>query len=232
MKLNTAQLAALFDPSYIAECCALIAAIFLLRKGSGKWQLFISFLLLTVIVETLGWYVNDVLNLGDKYLWIYNIYWLVSAPFYLIIFSEDTLLKPYKRQIQVIIGLYLAFALINMFFGQGPTTVNYYTHVVADIVLALLSCYLLYKNLKAEVPIDLFHYDYFWLSNGLLFYSLGNITMYCFFKFLKTYYHQTHIPIGLYIISVLNVLLYGSLIAAFICRRKNMRSPSELSLPL
>jgi uncharacterized membrane protein YfcA len=216
MKLNIHQLAALFDPSYIAECCALIAAIFLLRKGARKWQLFISFLLFTVIIETLGWYINDVIDEGDKYLWVYNLYFLVSAPFYLMIFSDDELLKPYKRQFN-----------LNMFFGQGPGTLNYYTHVLEDILLAMVCCYLLYKNLKAEKPVDLFSYDYFWLANGLLFYSLGNITMYLFYKFLKGYYEQTHIPVGLYIINVLNVLLYGSLIVAFVCRRKNMKSPSE-----
>lgn len=229
MKLNTSQLAALFDPSYIAECCALIAAIFLLRKGARKWQLFISFLLFTVIIETLGWYFNDVMETGAKYLWIYNLYFLVSAPFYLVIFSNDALLKPYKRRFNLTIWIFLGLALVNMFLGQGPTTVNYYTHVLEDILLAMVCCYLLYKNLKAEKPVDLFHYDYFWLANGLLFYSLGNITMYLFYKFLKGYYEQTHIPVGLYIINVLNVLLYGSLIAAFICRRKNMRSLSESS---
>jgi hypothetical protein len=224
MKLNI-PLADLFDPSYIAELAALFAAIFLLRKKSRKWQLFIIYMSFIVAIETLGWLTRYVLKLGGQYDWIYNYYVLISTAFYLYILSLSPLMKPRKNVLSIILVGFIIIALGNMFFLQGLWTFNSYSEVLENIILATVCCYLMYKNLQEDNSVDLLNYDYFWLSNGLLFFSLGNITMHLFFRFLKNFYESTQIPIGLYIIDVLNVLLYGSLIIAFICRRKNLSSP-------
>jgi hypothetical protein len=77
--------------------------------------------------------------------------------------------------------------------------------------------------IKDNEEIDLLRYDYFWLATGVLFYSLGSALLYQFSNVLGHYYQRTHINVGNYINYALNLILYSTLIIAFIWRRKTTR---------
>jgi len=211
------MLAAYFNMTGIAEWCAFIASIFLLKKRTGIWRLFILFLLFTIIVETIGWHAHFYLQKNNN--WIFNILLLVALPFLIWIFAKEPMAKT-KTKLYGIATLFIIASLIDMFFLEGFVNYAAYCEVSEDILLAAVACFFLYNILTEEVFRDLFQYEYFWLANGLLFYSLGNIVLYSFLNGLRDFYQATCINIYSEINGGLNILFYGSLTIAFLCRNR------------
>ena len=215
------MLSTLFNITVIAEWCAFITAVFLLRKKTKVWQLFIVFLFITVCAETAGWILSFVFKKNNN--WIFNINLLINVPFSIWIFSKAEPLQKVSRFLYLAMALFIVFALTNLFFFQGFWKYNGITDVFSSIMLAVICCYFFYAVLKEETFRDLFRYEYFWLANGFLFYSLGSVVLYVFLDYLWAYYNQTKINVYGYINYGLNVLFYGSLIIAFICRHRNSK---------
>jgi hypothetical protein len=215
------MIATLFNITYMAELCAFIAALLLLDRKTKAWQSFIPFLFIVLLAETAGWYYGPYLKQYND--WVYNMLYFVNTPFFIYIFSRAAPLQGKRRMLYLTIIFFLLLAFLNICFFEGFRIFNSYTKVLGDIILAALSCYFFYSELKEEGFRDLFHYEYFWLANGLLFYSLGAIILYLFLPSLRRFYEQTHIRVYTHIAGVLNILLYSSLIIAFICRNRATR---------
>ena len=212
-----------FNITVTAEWCAFICSLTLLNKRTSIWRLFIPFLFITIVTETIGWYLNYVVKHFNNTA-PFNILMIIGVIFFAWLFKQPNQMKRIKRKIDYIIMIFLLFAIINLFFFQHLWIYNSYTETAGDIILASISCYFLLTVLKKEEYINLFQYEYFWLANGLLFSCLGSVLIYIFSDSLFAYYKETKIPVYDYINYVLNIVLYGSLIIAFICRRKTTRS--------
>lgn len=215
------MIATLFGITYISELSAFIAALLLLDSKTKAWRSFIPFLFIILLTEAAGWYYGPFLKQYND--WIYNMFYFIYTPFFVYIFSYAAPVQSKKQLLYQVIAGFILFALLNICFFEGFHIFNSYTKVLGDIILAALSCYFFYAELKEEEVRDLFHDEYFWLANGLLFYSLGAIILYLFLPSLRRFYEQTNVRIYTYIVSVLNILLYSSLIIAFICRNRATR---------
>jgi hypothetical protein len=222
------MLTSYFNITTIAEWSATLAAILLLNKKTGVWRLFIPYLLLTLAAERLGWYVIHVLKLETNVV-VFSVRMIISNVFLLWLLTHAKPLANIKKWLYVVICVYLPFSIINLFV-QGIDKYSSNSEVLGDALLATISCYLLYQLLNAEEYIDLFRYEYFWLASGLLFSSLGNMVMYIFLTDLQAYKQKTHIPIFGYINSTVNIILYGSLIIAFICRNRITQHKREIAI--
>jgi hypothetical protein len=212
----------LFNTTFIAEWIALLTAIFALTKRSGNWKLFIPFLLVTISTETVGWYLRTIVE-TDRFRLPFNILLIVRISFFIWFFGSSELLVKYKKQIRIALACFILFALINICFIQKLFAYNYYTEVVGDIMLVVMTASFYYELLMEEKSRKLFSYPYFWLSIGLLLTSLGSIVLYIFMDSIIAYYKETNINIGGNVNTVLNVIFYGNLIIAFLCQR-NTRS--------
>jgi hypothetical protein len=211
-----------FNPTVIAEWITFIAALFLLNKKTANWRYFIILLFLTLCVETLGWYMIVKLKKFDNAL-PFNILMLVSTIFFAWFLKSAISSIRIKSWINIVMALFLLLWLINLFFIQGFWRYNSFSEAVGDIILSILCCYFLFSLVKDINHINLLQLDYFWLANGILFYSLGSALLYQFSDILNNYRKQTNINIGNYINYALNIVLYTSLIIAFTCRRKATR---------
>jgi len=120
-------------------------------------------------------------------------------------------------------ALFMGFGLCNLIFIQGFWKYNTITDVLSSIILAIISCYFFITVLKEEAFRNLFTYEYFWFANGILFYSLGSVVLYIFLDYLGDFYKETKINVYGYINYGLNVLFYGSLVIAFVCRQRNTK---------
>ena len=206
----------------IAEWCTLIAAIILLNKKTRIWQLFIPLLLLTVVTETIGWYQSYVLKKPNNSM-PYNFLMIISIFFFAYLLLAVEPMQKIKKAGYIILIFFIGFSLVNLFFLQGLWLYNSYSETIGDIILATISCYFLYTILREEFFRGLFQYEYFWLSTGLLFSSLGSVLLYIFLDSLQSYYTKTKINVYGCINYGVNVLLYTNLIIAFICRRRNTK---------
>jgi len=211
--------ASYFNITVIAEWCTFIAAIFLLNKRTGIWQLFIPFFFLILVTETLGWYFHNVVKRYENAL-PFNILLVISDFFFLWLFSKADVLKKEKRLIVYSLVFFVVFSVINLFLFEGFWRYNSFSDTLGSILMITVCCYLLFVLVKKEEYLDLLRYDYFWLAIGLLFYSLGSIILYHFTYLLMDFAKETKIDIGTYINYSINLILYASLIIAFICRRK------------
>lgn len=210
-----------FNPTVIIEWCCFIASFVFLVKND-KWRVFTLFLFLTLIAESTGWYFRFILHVRNNN-WIFNLLLLISVAFFTWIFSEAPQFLKLRGRIKKAAFILLLVSLVNLFLLQGYWTYNTYTEVGKDIFLSVLCCYFFFIILKEENFINLFKYEYFWLATGLLFYCLGNIVFYLFLDVFRNFYKETSINLVIIINSVLNILLYVSLIIAFICRAKNIK---------
>jgi hypothetical protein len=210
------MLTSYFNITVIAEWLALTASLFFLNKKTGIWRYFTPFLALTITVETTGWYTHYFLNKSNN--WIFNILLIISVSFFLWIFTYAEPIKAKRKTFYIIIAFFTAIAFMNLAFFEGFGMYDLYTEVLGDIILAIVSCYFLFTILKEEEYRNLFRYEYFWLANGLLFYSLSSTVLYLFLNELRTFTKETGIAIYIYLNGGLNVLFYSSLSIAFICK--------------
>ncbi len=216
------MLAELFNITFTAECVVFLASIFLLDKKTGIWRLFILFLLLTLVTEIIGWWLTSFAHKSNNS-WVYNILLIISGIFTLYIIKHADPVVRIGSFLNIGVIFFAGFALVNLLFFEGIWIYNGYTEMVADIMIFIYCCYFFYRVLEEEVYRDLFRYEYFWIAIGFLFSSLGSVVLYIYLEPLMSYYRHTHINIYGYINYGLNVVLYGSLIISFICRKRNTR---------
>jgi hypothetical protein len=215
-------MAGYFNIITIIEWITLATSLFLLDKRTGYWRWFIAWLALTVIVEFTGWYMRVHIGIKQNAL-PFNLLMLVRILFFTYILSRAEMLGEVRKRLWVFASIFLCGALLNLFFYQGFNRYNSFTDSLANIVLAITCCYLLYMILIDERQLDVMKQEYFWLANGLIFYLLGSAMFFNFSYLLMDYYTRTGINLGTYLNSSLNLVLYINLIIAFVCRRKTSR---------
>jgi len=211
-----------FNFTVIAEWITFIMAMLLLDKKTTVWQLFIGLLFLVLSVETLGWYMIVKLKKYENAL-PFNLLMLASTIFFLWFLRRAVPSKGVQSWLVIIMAGFGVLGLINLFYFQGFWVYNSISEAAGDIILAVLCCYLLITLVRNPQHINLLKFDYFWLATGILFYSLGSAMLYQFSYLLANYYKKTNINIGNYINYGLNLILYTTLIIAFLCRRKVTR---------
>ena len=222
-KFTLQKLAELFNITVSTECCLLLCAVFLLDKKTGSWIRFKTFLLFILLAEVTGWFITYIMG-SENNNWVFNILLLYTGSFTIWILSQADSFKQKKRNLEKGIFLYLILAVMNMIFFEGFRHYNAYTEMFLDIMVSTYCCYFFYKALEEEEYRNLYRYEYFWLAAGFLFSSLGSAVFYIFIKSQTSFYKHTHINIYGYINYGLNLVLYGSLIISFVCRRRNTRS--------
>jgi hypothetical protein len=211
-----------FNITVIAEWCTFIAAILLLDKKTKVWRLFILLMFLTLCTETAGWYISSRLRIFSNAL-PFNILMLISNAFFIWFFTKANALQKIKRSLFYLNYFFIISGLINLFFFQGFTSYNSHSETLGDIMLSVICCYFFYTLLTDKEYINILRLDFFWLATGILFSSLGSALLYQFSGALREFYLHSKIDIGTYINYALNLILYTSLIIAFICRWRTTR---------
>ena len=217
------KLPLLFNFIVTIEYLSLVAAIFLLHnKHIGKWRLFIPMLIIIVFAETLGWYFRYFLRQSNA--WIFNLNMIITICFVLWMLSNAPMPTAVQKIIRILAGIFVVEAIINLLLGEGFWRYNEHTETIGNIIQVIACCTLLYYFIKIEAYNNFLTSEYFWLANGILFSAMGGAILYRFPIALANVQKHTGINIFGILNNMLNALLYGSLIIAFICRQKNTKS--------
>lgn len=175
-------------------------------------RFYLIYLVLVVIVEFLGLvsstqivYINNPL--------IYNTYMLVSFVFYYDWFYR--ILKTKKAVIYCAISFFLSYTYSIIYEEMFNNLFKYTLGVGAISILILVFAYYL-EILKSNSSLNLMSSTKFWLATSIMLFHIGFFPL-CFFQgTINTY--------GLgysLMLTVLNIIVYGSFIFAFLCIKKN-----------
>ncbi|RZM17851.1 MAG: hypothetical protein EOO88_42245 [Pedobacter sp.] len=212
----------LFTPTNIAELVAFVAALVFLNKNSGICQVFKLILLITLLAEFTGWILAWKLYRPNG--WVFNSLLGINSSFIVFILFQRLNYKYKDKVLIAIISLIIISTLVTLVFLDGITIYNRLMEITIDLGLAILCCIVLYQMLLTEKNRSFYAFEYFWLVNGVLVYSLGSAVLYVSHPYLGVYQQESGIQLAQYINDTLNIILYASYIIAFICRWKHNKS--------
>jgi len=204
------------------ELGAFIISVLIFPRLKGTpLRLFPFFLFFIVLVEFTGRYIRMVLLQTNA--WLYNISTTLEFVFYAYIFVlqlRDPALKKATSRFMVI---YPLLVLLNLLFVQGFRQFHSYTMVVGSIFMIIFCCLYFYELLLNPLEGDLLRDPMFWISTGILFFYLGDLSYNLLFNLLQKYAVNT----GKLFQSINNnliLMLYSCFIIAFLCKRNPRKS--------
>lgn len=190
------------------------------KKVSPALHIFPFFLLLTLVVEIIGWQLAEK---GTTNAGMYNFFSVAAFTYYMYLLMEVVYSNKAKKVILVVMTIYAIISLINILFVQKIDTFHTMTYSIGCLLVVGISIYYFYELLQTPRSIDLKKEPAFWIVAGLLFFYI------CTLPILGVINYLFSIPdvIGRsveQIISILNVLLYSLITIGFLCRISFRRS--------
>ncbi|MFB6456409.1 hypothetical protein ACE38W_14145 [Chitinophaga sp. Hz27] len=208
----------------IAEWSCFLTGVFCLRNDESlAWKCFPAYLLVVCLTETLGIHIRVTNHVSNAFL--YNYYLPIEC--ICISIFLFLLMKPFgiKRWLLLVwLGIFFTLYLIESFYNHFS---KYSSQVVVlmAVVFVCTSLYYHYQVLESDAYIRLGNYAPFWWVNGVLIFYFGGIVTNIFFKYLlhTPAVNSVHYSLRYIIFSILNIVLYGSWIYAFICRYRQQK---------
>ncbi len=215
---------------FYIEVIGLLLATFLYKDlKATKMVYFIPFLLLTVIVESIG-FLARLYNIGNKNYWIYNIFNNIEFFFYAYLFYLNFNAPALKKIVLYFIPLLVIFSITNYIFFQGIDRFHTYTLLFGSFFMVFFCCCYFYEwVLPEQITQNLLKQPFFWICVGLLLFYLGSVIINALFEYLRsTDMLEQGIRIYRFINQSLNIVLYTSFSISFILCRSNRTNSSSL----
>lgn len=143
-------------------------------------------------------------------------YFLIFVTYYFV-FNNQSI----KKFLIIANTVFTAFFFINIISIQGLYTYNSYTKLLGGILVITTALLYFYQILKGKEFLNLVNVPFFWISTGLLFYSVGTIILFGFFEFYKTLPPETGAKLW-FINSVLNISSNILITIALFCKPKSL----------
>jgi len=191
-------------------------------KGTA-FRLFPLFLLFIVVVELTGRYMARVVHQNNS--WLFNISTTVEFIFYAYIFSLTLRDPAFKKLALRFMVIYPILVLLNLLFIQGFIQFHSYTVALGNMYMIVLCCLFFYELLLHPLEGELRKVPMFWISTGILFFHLGDLSFDLLFNLLKN--EATGKEFFTSINNNLILILYSCFIIAFLCQRSLVKSLSH-----
>ena len=203
----------------IIGICFLVSLFVIGKTGTPFYLKFFSpFLLLTLIVELIGFYASA----SKTTLRLYNFFTLGEFCFYLFIIGAIIRKITIKKIVWVVLMIYLITTLINILFIQRDTF-HSVTYSIGCLLIVSFCIYYFFELFSIPNSISLVREPSFWICSGLLFYYCCSFPLLGLINFLNRV-PQILIRNMLTIFIAMNFILYTLFIIAFLCRIKIRKS--------
>lgn len=216
---------------FFFEMLSLVIAIFCYTAlKQTKMVYFIPFLLLTVIVEFVG-YLAVTYGIKNRNYWIYNIFNLIEFLFYAYLFASNFQLKFLRLLAYASMPVLILFSSLNYIYIQGSENFHTYTLLLGSFFMVFFCCCFFYEwVLPEQITQNLIRQPFFWICVGLLLFYLGSVIINALFEYLRSSdMIQEGKRIYVFINRSLNIILYTSFSISFlICRKNRKESLSQL----
>ena len=161
---------------------------------------------------------------------LYNLFIVTCTPLYLYVFYYFLNIRPKFHRIYFYTSLAIILLILyNFFFFEGAFMFNTLSIILMQFCTILLSVFLLFRLAVSENYFILSKHPYFWISAGLLIFSLGTLVVLGMNQYIRIH-NLTIVNKTLYrtIMPVLNVILYSSYSYAFYLCAQMKKSYSPL----
>jgi hypothetical protein len=216
---------------FFFEMLSLVIAIFCYTAlKQTKMVYFIPFLLLTVVVEFIG-YLAIVYEIRGKNYWLYNVFNLIEFLFYAYLFASNFQLKFLRVLAYASMPVLILFSSLNYIYIQGSENFHTYTLLLGSFFMVFFCCCFFYEwVLPEQITQNLVRQPFFWICVGLLLFYLGSVIINALFEYLRSSdMIQEGKRIYVFINRSLNIILYTSFSISFlICRKNRKESLSQL----
>lgn len=212
---------------YFQLLCLLIAIGNYRYLSAMGIRAFIPLLFITNVLEMLG---INYKRLGwESNYFIYNLYLVITTPFFLYLFSRMLGPGDKERRIFLVASvLIMLFLLLNFFFGQGMATFNTYSLIVVELTNIILASLILIRlALQSDLEVNLVKEPFFWINAATLLFSLVTLVLLGFQQYIRLNKIKLHDKSLYYaIMPAANVVLYLVYAYAFVLCRMRMSKPS------
>ncbi len=216
---------------FFFELFSLVIAIFCYHSlKQTKLVYFIPFLLLTVIVEFVG-YLSIIYEVRSRNYWIYNIFNLVEFIFYAYLFASHFQLKFLRLLAYAFMPVLILCSSLNYTYIQGSENFHTYTLLLGSFFMVFFCCCFFYEwVLPEQITQNLIRQPFFWICVGLLLFYLGSVIINALFEYLRSSdMIREGKRIYVFINRSLNIILYTSFSISFlICQKNRKESLSQL----
>lgn len=198
------------------EIAALLVSILCyssIRDKSFKW--FIPFLFMIVLVELAGRYIRTQMMLTNS--WLYNISIPVEYFFYTYLFYKNYQLPVLKKMAKGLLFIIPVASAFNTIFIQGFWNFDTNILMAGSCIMIFLCCCYLVDLLKREEEVILLREPMFWITTGLLFFNLGELSYNMFFQYIITHKQDQKAVLFTAINSKLIYVLYTFISIALVC---------------
>lgn len=208
----------LLSLNIIIEIICFIIAFYCLKSDKNRfWKYQVVFMAITVITELTGRYLS--VYSGKDNQWLYNLFLIAELSGIMSMFYNILVIP--KKILFIYAGIFVftvVYIIDLVTHGFGIYNDNCDTAI--SVYYCFCCLYYYYFLLNEEKHEDLKRLAAFWWVNGALFYYFGNIVCDLFFYKLM---QLQHINPRYYVISFLNIILYGCWSYAYICRYRHRK---------
>jgi hypothetical protein len=205
-------------PHLYFELVAFIASIMLFfLKGTPRYmKSFPFFLLLTLLVEIIGWQMAKV-RARTPSIWLYNFFVIVTFDYYLFILKNFIRNTRVKKITAYFIWVYPVIALVDIFFIQ-KNEFHSFTFAFGCLLIVAGCIYYYLELFRAPKFVNLLREPPFWITAGLLFFFCCT---FFFFSLINILFKDSKVLHNAnLILRVVLFLFYLLLTVGFLCRMK------------
>ena len=190
-----------------------------IRDKPLKW--FIPFLFFIILVELTGRHIKKDLHLTNS--WLYNISIPLEFSFYIFLFYKNYLNQLFRKTAMLLLIAFPLFCFVNIIFLQGFYDFNTNILLAGNCIAIILCCQFFVDLFQREEAINLLLEPMFWISTGLLFFNIGELSYSMFYQYLLQHRHDATGKLFILIHKNLIYFLYSFISIGILCTRIRYR---------
>lgn len=215
-----------WDPyTFVLTICfiASLTVYFKLNPSDAYLKFWPPFLMVTLLVELLGAYLNAA---GKDNTLLYNFFTSFEFVYYLWIVSLIISSRSAKKIIRITSLVYFLIALYNILFIQKNVfhTVSY---AFGCLLIVMVCIYYFFELFRYPKSVKLSSSPSFWICSGLLFFYCCGFPLFGLLNYWSGISKLVLRNFG-EILTILNVFLYSLFTLAFLCIRTRRYTLSPL----
>lgn len=209
-----------FPYHLLAEWSCFIASILLLRNLDSKfWVVVKLYLFSVVLIESVGRYL-----IVRNNQWMYNLYTPVEFTFGIWIISKIIDSRNVKYIFLFSYVIFLGYYIIELVKYKGIDTFFNDSSTIGSVIIIGLCILYYYMLFEQDRYVNLLADPAFWFISGYFIFYTTSVGIETFFKKLEGIMVSPTVSLGSVIMDILNLILYGFWIVAFICLKNKRKS--------